>query len=78
MSGFMGSGKEAERTNIEFRRVGLAGSGAMTTQERKVDIDGEGMVAFGADRRGQMTRLIEESGLRRRCLLYTSPSPRDV
>ena len=38
----------------------------MAAQEREVDVDGEGMVAFGADRRGEVPGFVAERGLRGR------------
>ena len=38
----------------------------MATKEREIDIDGEGMIAFRADGRGEVTGFVEERGLRRR------------
>jgi hypothetical protein len=48
----MGSGKKAERAGGEPGRIGLTGRRAMAAQEREVHVDGEGMITFGADRRG--------------------------
>ena len=62
----MGSGKETEWAGGEFGWIGLAGRRAMTAQERKVDVDGEGVVPFRADWGGKVTRLVAERGLRRR------------
>jgi hypothetical protein len=46
----------------------------MTAEEREVDIDGKGVVAFRADRRGEVPRFVAERGLRGR----ESRGPADV